>query len=124
MPTRQDFTSIGVRDLVGARQYYTAVLGFTPSDLERPGAVVFENAEGAIFAIRTIQPGTSADAALGAGVSLWFAVDDADAAHARVVTAGAQVLSPPQPGPFGRMFVVRDPDGYLLTFHEAPGEAS
>lgn len=28
---------------------------------------------------------------------------------------------PPADGPFGRFFAVRDPDGYTLTAHSAPG---
>lgn len=121
MRTQLDFVSVQVRDLGASDVFYREVIGFEVAGPGRPGAVVFGDARGAIFAIREPLPGTEMGQALGAGVALWFAADDADALHARVAAAGGAVVSPPQPGPFGRMFVVRDPDGYLLTFHQASG---
>lgn len=118
MNTRLDFASVQVRDLGASQKFYTQVLGFALAPLERPGAVVFEDEQGAIFAIREPFPHTDVSKDLGLGVGLWFAVEDADATHTRIVAAGGHVLSLPQPGPFGRMFVVRDPDGYQLTFHQ------
>ncbi|PNY79335.1 VOC family protein [Deinococcus koreensis] len=119
MHTRLDFMSVQVRNLEASQEFYTQVIGFEAAEPSRPGAVVFRNEGGAIFAIRLPLPGTDTSQDLGLGVGLWFAVGDADAAHARIVSNGGQVVSSPQPGPFGRMFVVRDPDGYLLTFHQA-----
>jgi predicted enzyme related to lactoylglutathione lyase len=61
-------------------------------------------------------------APLGAGVSLWFTSHDVAALHDHAEASGANVLQAPQDGPFGRMIVVADPDGYALTFHEPPQE--
>jgi len=71
------------------------------------------------FAVRRPAPGVDLDAVerLGWGVALWLACDDADAVYQALVAHGAAVLQPPQDGPFGRQFQVRDPDGYLLTIH-------
>ncbi|WP_245872682.1 VOC family protein [Deinococcus planocerae] len=118
MQTRLDFASVQVRDLGASREFYSQVIGFETAEHSPPGAVVFRDGQGAIFAIRVPLPGTDTSKDLGLGVGLWFAVGDADALHARIVSGGGQVVSPPQPGPFGRMFVVRDPDGYGLTFHQ------
>lgn len=119
MHTRLDFMSVQVRDLEASQEFYTQVIGFEATEPSRPGAMVFRDGQGAIFAIRLPLPGTDTSKDLGLGVGLWFTVEDADAAHACIVSNGGQVVSPPQPGPFGRMFVVRDPDGYQLTFHQA-----
>ncbi|MFC4454818.1 VOC family protein [Deinococcus sonorensis] len=118
MQTRLDFASVQVRDLQASRAFYTQVIGFEAHGQDRPGAVVFQDQDGAIFAIREPLATTDLGGAFGVGVSLWFAVQDVDATHARIVASGGTVLSPPQPGPFGRMFAVRDPDGYQLTFHQ------
>lgn len=112
-----DFASLQVRDLETSRAFYTEVLGFHIADERREGAVVFKDAGGAIFAIRTPLVDLSASPKLGWGAGLWFGVGDPDALHDRALAAGALVLHPPQDGPFGRMFVLADPDGYALTFH-------
>jgi catechol 2,3-dioxygenase-like lactoylglutathione lyase family enzyme len=64
-------------------------------------------------------------------VVLVFDVADADATHAALVAAGANVLEPPQVyvsrnrapdgGPLqGKVFHARDPDGHLIELLEAP----
>ena len=45
--------------------------------------------------------------------SVYLVVPDADAAYARAVAAGANIISPPQDKPYGgRDFGVRDPEGH------------
>ncbi len=45
--------------------------------------------------------------------SLYIVVPDADAAHARAVAAGAQIIRPLQNTPYGsREFGVKDPEGH------------
>lgn len=119
-----DFVSVQVRDLAASRRFYTEVLGFTPDGTERPEAVVFRTDTGALFAIRKPLMDLGAVPQLGAGVGLWFAVTDVDALHTRVVSGGGRVVRPPAEGPFGRMMVAADPDGYPLTFHQAPRGAA
>lgn len=64
-------------------------------------------------------------------VVLVFDVTDAEAIHARLKTAGVNILEPPQiyrsrrkapdgSAMEGRVFHVRDPDGYLIELLEAP----
>ncbi|WP_425147396.1 VOC family protein [Deinococcus sp.] len=118
MKTRLDFVSVQVRDLKVSETFYSHTIGFEVAEQTPPGAVVFKDEQGAFFAVRQPLPGTDLSKDFGLGVGIWFEVVDADALHARVVSAGGTVVSAPQPGPFGRMFVVRDPDGYQLTFHQ------
>ncbi len=112
-----DFVSVQVRDLETSTRFYTEVLSFRVAET-RPDAIVFENATGAIFAIR--KPMVDLEASRpGWGVGLWFAVPDIGALHENATVHAARVLSPPMDGPFGRMFVVADPDGYALTIHQS-----
>jgi lactoylglutathione lyase len=49
------------------------------------------------------------------GFELGFVVDDVDAVHDELVTAGATVVTPPGDRPWGqRTAYVADPDGYLI----------
>lgn len=113
-----DFVSIQVRDLEASTRFYTDILGFQVNET-RSDAIVFAQTSGAAFAIR--KPMVDLEASrLGWGVGVWFAVPDADALHEKAVAHGARVLAPPANGPFGRMFVVADPDGYALTLHQMP----
>ncbi|ULH17630.1 VOC family protein (plasmid) [Deinococcus sp. KNUC1210] len=118
MHTRLMFTSAQVRDLDVSQEFFTQVIGFEAAEQSPPGAVVFRNDHGSVFAIRLPLPGTDLTKDLGLGMGLWFSVADVDALHARIVSAGGQVVSPPQAGPFGRMVVVSAPDGYQLTFYQ------
>ncbi|OLV16779.1 VOC family protein [Deinococcus marmoris] len=116
MHTTLDFIALHTQDLAAARQYYTEILGFETT-AGPPNAAVFTQAGGASLAVREPLPHEARDH-LGSGASIWFAVPDADAYHAQVTSAGAQVTQPPQDGPFGRMFSVQTPDGHALTFHQ------
>lgn len=56
------------------------------------------------------------DMAAGDRVSLWFYVDGVDAAFARWMTAGGDVIEEPADMPWGeRAAQVRDPDGNLVN---------
>jgi uncharacterized glyoxalase superfamily protein PhnB len=51
----------------------------------------------------------------GLGVTLWFTVDDLQAAFDRLVTLGARVRYPPTQKPWGAtLAAVYDPDGNMI----------
>ena len=54
---------------------------------------------------------------VGAGVCLYFRVDDLDAAYGRAQELGAEVVEPPHANPLAgqRELELRDPDGYFVT---------
>lgn len=45
--------------------------------------------------------------------------DDAEALHDNLVAAGVTIVTAPFDGPFGKTFVLRDPDGYAVTVHSS-----
>jgi catechol 2,3-dioxygenase-like lactoylglutathione lyase family enzyme len=71
------------------------------------------------------------DKPYGNGVLLWFEVDDFDAAVARAVALGAEVVMPvhrnPPEGPGGpahRELWIKDLDGYVVVVASPDGEAA
>jgi catechol 2,3-dioxygenase-like lactoylglutathione lyase family enzyme len=55
----------------------------------------------------------------GWGVYLTFPTDDLDQTHRKLDAIGAEILTTPRPTPWGaRMFLVKDPDGYLLEISQ------
>ncbi|GAB2937650.1 VOC family protein [Rhodococcus aerolatus] len=117
--TGPDFIALQVRDLERAATFYTDRLGLQRAPQAPPGAVVFTTTP-VPFGVREVAPGVDLDAGTpGAGVALWLGADDAAAVHAGLVEAGVEILTAPFPGPFGTTFVLRDPDGYAITVHDA-----
>lgn len=114
---RLEFASLQVRDLEASKDFYTNKLGFEESEMRNPGAVVFKFKKGeASFAIRNMVEGLEGKP-LGVGASLWFAVDDAiESLRERFEESGVPMLGSVKDTPFGKSLMVRDPDGYILTF--------
>lgn len=114
-----DFASLQVRDLEMSKTFYTEKLGFELSEISNPYAYVFKyNTGEASFAIRT-PIGNIEDKELGIGTSLWFAIDEKiedlqNKLNEKVVTLIGSINNTP----FGKTLMVKDPDGYIITFLE------
>lgn len=115
-PIGPSFIALQVRDLATSAAFYKDVFGFSPTERNPPGAIVFTTRPIALALREPLRP-LPESGALGTGVALWVACDDADAFHDLIVERGGKVLSPLKDGPFGRFFVASDPDGYAITFH-------
>lgn len=113
-----DFIGIQTEDLQAAQTFYTDIVGLRLAPHSQPGAVVFDT-QPVPFAVRRPLAPLPEGAALGLGVALWFACDDADQLHARLVEHGTPTVFAPKDGPFGRYFAFQDPFGYTLTPHTA-----
>lgn len=114
---RLEFASLQVRDIEVSKDFYTTKLGFEVSEMSNPYAYVFKFNKGeASFAIRT--PMTNIDGKeLGVGASLWFAIDGTiEDLQADLTTKGIATLGTINNTPFGKTIIVKDPDGYVLTF--------
>ncbi len=117
--TGPDFVALQVRDLERAAAFYEQRLGLRRAPGSPSGAVVFAT-EPIPFAVREPLPGTDLDAGTcGLGVALWLRVDDAQLLHDRLAGQDVPILTEPFDSPFGRAFVLGDPDGYAVTVHDA-----
>ena len=111
-----DFASLQVRDLETSKVFYTDKLGFEVG-VSSPDACVFSYRQGeASFAIR--KPLVNLEGKeLGVGASLWFAIDGTtEELQAQLTERQVPVLGPVKETPFGKVIMVKDPDGYILTF--------
>lgn len=103
-----------VSDVSRAIAYYRDVFGLTPSWMweDRIGGVHADHSSIEIYLSRAERASPS---------RLAVFVDDADAAHERYRTAGAEIVAELKTQPWGlRGFTVRDPDGNLIDIaHEA-----
>lgn len=119
--TGPDFLALQVRDLEGSSTFYETLLGLVRAPASPPGAVVFATRP-VPFAVREPLPGVDLEASRprpGHGVALWFHATDAQVLHDELAAAGVPIVAPPADGPFGRMFSFQDPDGYVVTVHDA-----
>lgn len=111
------FASLQVRDLEVSKAFYTEKLGFELSGMTNPHACVFKYNNGeASFAIRT--PIANIDGKeLGVGTSLWFAIDEnIELLQSQLTEKGVFILGTINHTPFGQTLMVKDPDGYIITF--------
>jgi lactoylglutathione lyase len=115
-----DFASLQVRDLEASKAFYTHKLGFEASAMTNPDACIFNYNKGeASFAIR--KPLANLEGKeLGVGTSLWFAIDGKmEDLQSQLTEKGVTPLGPVNHTPFGKTLMVKDPDGYILTFLES-----
>ncbi|HEV3223998.1 MAG TPA: VOC family protein [Puia sp.] len=114
-----DFASLQVRNLEVSKAFYTDKLGFELSEMTNPEACIFKyNKNEASFAIR--KPIGNLDGKeLGIGASLWFAIDDKiEELQSKLSEKGVTLLGKINNTPFGKTVMVKDPDGYIITFLE------
>lgn len=114
---RLEFASLQVRDLEISKDFYTKKLGFEISEMSNPYAYVFKYNKGeSSFAIRT--PMSNLDGKeLGIGTSLWFAIDGRiEDFQEELLTKEIPIVGTINNTPFGKTIIIKDPDGYTLTF--------
>eukprot|EP00161_Ancyromonas_sigmoides_P005036 TRINITY_DN1536_c0_g1_i4.p1 TRINITY_DN1536_c0_g1~~TRINITY_DN1536_c0_g1_i4.p1 ORF type:complete len:567 (+),score=137.60 TRINITY_DN1536_c0_g1_i4:138-1838(+) len=88
-------------------------------DASAPAHAVYNEDIAASFDLDT--PARAAVTALGHAVSPHMNVADADAASARMTSAGASIVAAVETKPWGsKMGSLRDPEGVLWTLYEAP----
>jgi predicted enzyme related to lactoylglutathione lyase len=114
-----DFASLQVRDLEVSKAFYTNKLGFELSEMSNPEACIFKFNKGeASFAIR--KPIGNLDGKeLGVGASIWFAIDEKiEELQTKLAEKEVTILGNMNNTPFGKTLMVKDPDGYVITFLE------
>mgnify|MGYP003767217317 CR=1 FL=1 len=110
------FASLQVRDLEASKNFYTTKLGFEISETNPQACVFTYNKGQASFAIRT--PLEDIDGKeLGIGTSLWFAIDGTiEKLKEQFEDRKIPILGGINQTPFGRTLMIKDLDGYVLTF--------
>jgi predicted enzyme related to lactoylglutathione lyase len=113
-----------VRDVAASLAFYEAVLAVPPQHIDDDGSYgELEHGETRVgfaahwHAERNLAiPFRRGDPREPpGGFSLYFVVDDVDAAFARAIDAGARAVNPPEEKPWGRTAIARDPDDGLLV---------
>lgn len=136
METRRNNTiapSIRVRDIQRSLDFYTKTLGFQTTDklTRRDGKIAHASVgfDSTLIMLSPIEyvrtPHTKEDFAknkLGVGVEFYLGMNDSkklDEFFTEVKARGVTVVSEPKTEFWGdRIFTVKDPDGYALTFSE------
>lgn len=116
-PTQLSFVSLQVSDLEASGKFYTEILNFKQVSKSPPDAIVFEQENGAAFAIRKPMIELSKANLLGWGVAIWFGMDDLDVFLSKNESQ-ITIVKDVHQTPFGRILVIADPDGYAITLQE------
>jgi predicted enzyme related to lactoylglutathione lyase len=111
------FISITVSDVERSARFYEEHLGGRrdPYDFG-PTAVAFLGWPA--FSVSAPRPGSPGPNPDGTTIALWWRSADAQATYERVRAAGVPIVREPFDGPFGRTFMLADPDGYKVTVYE------
>jgi hypothetical protein len=108
------FLAFVVEDVAAAGAFWTNVVGLKPAAQSPPGAQVFQTSPIPI-AVRVPREGETLGS--GQGLTAWFSVNgDVDEFRMMLLQRGAHV-GEPQDGPFGRMFLLFAPGGFVVTVH-------
>jgi predicted enzyme related to lactoylglutathione lyase len=115
-----DFISLQVRNLAASRTFYTEVLGLSVDERFDTADFVLFDTNSIPFALSAASVNLDEAPQPGWGVTLWIDCDHVDELHERMQAAGATIIRPPFDSPFGRAFIMADPDGYRITVNENP----
>lgn len=114
-PNSLSWNEFMTRDYAGAKDFYAQVFGYTYTDMSGDGfeysmIEVDGNTVGGIGGLPAEVP-----AHVPPHWRIYFAVDDCDAAAAKVTELGGAVHSPPRDMPYGRHADVADPQGAMFS---------
>jgi uncharacterized glyoxalase superfamily protein PhnB len=119
-----------IDDLETTKRYYVDKLGFTATfDMPQYLQVrIGENADGPELCFMkpdAFPDGKTRPSFNGQGAVISIPVDDADAAHDRMLMRGAKIEGKPADKPWGwRSYFVSDPNGVVLDFFHVYKEVS
>lgn len=102
------WNELATSDLAAARRFYESVFGWEVTTESGDNAAIFTVGGRAVCGAHTAGPGEFP------AWSVWFSVEDCDAATAQVGEGGGTVLMPPTDMDFGRGAVVADPHGAVF----------
>ncbi len=113
-PGAMAWSEVNTRDAAAAAAFYCAVFGLRDEVMEIQGAPyhMLQTAEGPACGVLQM---TAEWGEMPPHWMAYFAVEDADAAKAKVEAAGGQVPFGPFDSPYGRIIVVQDPQGAAVS---------
>jgi predicted enzyme related to lactoylglutathione lyase len=112
-----DFITLLVSDLEASYRFYKEKIGLNESPEKRPNAYAFTTKPCGL-AIRQSSDKRKAEHP-GQGIIVWLRSSDASVLHDELKQRGVVIVEELRQGPFGMTFSFRDPDGYILTVHDA-----
>jgi predicted enzyme related to lactoylglutathione lyase len=114
------FLAITVTDVARSAAFYETHLGAVRDTFDfSPAAAVAFVGPPIPFTVTAARPGQPGPSAENSTIALWWKATDAQAIYERVNAAGVPIVREPFDGPFGRTFVLADPDGYRITVYES-----
>ena len=109
------------RDYSGSLDFYRDVFGWTTSTASDTPEFRYSIAEEGEEQLAGVM---DASGFLPEGVpahwSVYFAVEDADATVAKIVSLGGSVVMPAEDTPYGRLAAVADPTGAMFKLQQPP----
>ncbi|AJY77204.1 VOC family protein [Paenibacillus beijingensis] len=109
------FVKLQVRDLDHAVKWYKEAWDFE-AVFQMTGMA---HLRGAKYHDLMLVAANEINEAKGLGIVVNFAAEDVDAIAMKALSAGADIIEQPVIRPWNaKEFVVRDPDGYMLTFSQ------
>ena len=121
------FVVLYVRDMEGAKAFYTDVLGLTVlEEISSPTFVTLRPTSGSMVALQDKtaallpprhekEPGS---------IELSFEADDVDGTWQRWKEKGVELVTEPMDLSFGRYFMAKDPEGHYLSVYRFAGQAA
>jgi len=115
------WNELATTDVAGARAFYTTVFGWGTEAGRPDDAAIFTLGGEVLCGAHTAGEGEFP------AWSIWFSVEDCDAAAAKVTELGGSIFMPPSDMDFGRGAVVADPQGAVFgigTMNAAAAETA
>ncbi len=112
-----DFITLLVNDLELSFKFYKEKIGLNESPEKQPNAHAFSTKPCA-FAIRQA-PERRTTANPNQGIIIWFRTSDATGLYNDLKNRGVIIADELRKTPFGMVFSFKDPDGYVITVHDA-----
>lgn len=98
-------------DIEATKTFYPHVLGVTVRDVPMGEGMAYTLLEAEDRPVAGAMPFDPTMPVMPSQWSVYFAVDDCDATHARALELGATTVAPPQDSPAGRFAMLTDPQG-------------
>lgn len=106
---------VNTRDAAKAKDFYGTIFGLETRKMDAPGMTYYTLHQGAKTAGGVLQMDESWPAEMPPHWMIYFAVQDTDAAAAKIESLGGKVGVKPFDTPYGRMAVATDPWGAHFT---------